>query len=160
VKKGFKLVLVESGDAGALYSIQFEGERNTEFEKFLEKQQLKDSKEVAEIGSILNEMTIKHGFLKDYFKEKEGKKKDSLVALRRGRVRLYCLRWSDVLLIVGNGGVKKTPTYQDDQELNHSVEILQDIDELVLRRVRNREIRLNRDTGELEGFLEFSIGDI
>lgn len=35
----------------------------------------------------------------------------------RSKLRLYCLRLSDSILILGNGGVKKTKTYNEDYTL-------------------------------------------
>lgn len=44
---------------------------------------------------------------------------DSLCALpiESGKLRLYCLRISDEILILGNGDVKRTDTYEKDSRL-------------------------------------------
>ena len=44
---------------------------------------------------------------------------DSVQALpiESGKLRLYCLRLSDQIVILGNGGVKKTRTYEEDPKL-------------------------------------------
>ena len=46
-------------------------------------------------------------------------------------LRLYCLRMSDSVLIIGNGGVKDTRTYNEDTELSGYVINLQKLDELL-----------------------------
>lgn len=63
----------------------------------------------------------------------EGKMKDNVVALSidSKKLRLYCLRISDQILIVGNGGVKNTRTYNESVELNGYVMDLQKFDELL-----------------------------
>ena len=63
----------------------------------------------------------------------EGKMNDRTVALPvlRSKLRLYCLRLSDSVLIVGNGGEKKTRTYDEDPELSGYVLTLQKLDELL-----------------------------
>ena len=63
----------------------------------------------------------------------EGKMKDNVVALSidSKKLRLYCLRISDQILIVGNGGVKNTRTYNESEELNGYVMDLQKFDELL-----------------------------
>ena len=33
------------------------------------------------------------------------------------KVRLYCLRLSDRILIIGNGGIKESRTYQEEKTL-------------------------------------------
>ena len=48
-----------------------------------------------------------------------------------GKLRLYCLRISDKILILGNGGIKQTKTYNENQELNGYVMDLQKFDALL-----------------------------
>lgn len=64
--------------------------------------------------------------LERYFR-REGKYADRVYALPTdsGRLRLYCLRLSDKILILGNGGIKATRTYNEDSELNGYVMDLQ-----------------------------------
>ena len=47
---------------------------------------------------------------------------------QNGTLRLYCIRLSDKLLIVGGGGIKATRTYKEDQILSEHVKTLQRID--------------------------------
>ena len=47
---------------------------------------------------------------------------------RKGTLRVYCIRVSDKLLLLGGGGCKKTQTYQEDVELFDKVKCLQVID--------------------------------
>ena len=58
------------------------------------------------------------GALERFFRP-EGKMRDSVVALPvlRSKLRLYCLRLSDRILVLGNGGVKNSRTYQEDDSL-------------------------------------------
>lgn len=58
------------------------------------------------------------GALERYFRP-EGKLKDRVCALpiMQSKLRLYCLRLSDKILVLGNGGVKKTRTYNEDDTL-------------------------------------------
>lgn len=47
---------------------------------------------------------------------------------KHGTLRLYCIRISDKLLIIGNGGKKTTSSYEEDADLSEAVAILQSID--------------------------------
>ena len=47
------------------------------------------------------------------------------------KVSLYCLRLSDQILIIGNGGIKETRTYQEDKTLLGYVMNLQKFDSLL-----------------------------
>ena len=106
--------------AVGLFSITFEGEGFTEFRKFIEKFK-NDAVRSRELNIILTEITKieQNGALERYFRY-EGKVNDHVMALPtlKSGLRLYCLRMSDNVLIVGNGGVKNTKTYEQDPELN------------------------------------------
>lgn len=43
-------------------------------------------------------------------------------------LRLYCLNISHKILVLGNGGVKTTQTYEEDPHLHKCVQTLQRID--------------------------------
>ena len=46
-----------------------------------------------------------------------------------GKIRLYCLRYSDQVLIIGNGGVSKAGRYEDDPTHLGFVKDLRQIDQ-------------------------------
>ena len=72
------------------------------------------------------------GALERYFRP-EGKLKDGVCALPvlQSKLRLYCLRLSDKILVLGNGGVKKTRTYNEDDTLKGYVLTLQNFEKLI-----------------------------
>lgn len=67
---------------------------------------------------------------------------DRVVALPvvQSKLRLYCLRLSDKILILGNGGVKNTKTYEESRELSGYVLTLQNFDKLIKEGVKNGTI--------------------
>ncbi len=66
------------------------------------------------------------------------------------RLRLYCLRLSDKILILGNGGVKVTRTYNEDETLRGYVITLQNFDRLITEGVENGSILVTKNTIETE----------
>lgn len=82
--------------------------------------------------SLALEKIIDRGALERFFRI-EGKMNDrvSALAIDSRKLRLYCLRISDQILIVGNGGVKTTRTYQENEQLSGYVMDLQRFDEPV-----------------------------
>lgn len=156
MKRRFKIVPVGSGDGGSVYTIQFDGESQSEFDKFLKNKLVRNERGAFErLISKLEAMTKEYGFKEEQFKEKEGKKKDYMVALSEGVLRLYCLRVENALLIIGNGGVKRTRTYQQDSHLKSSVEDLQMVHKCVMHRIYSGGIHVDHITGELRGSLNF-----
>jgi hypothetical protein len=73
--------------------------------------------------------------------------KDSVVALPviKSQLRLYCLRLSDKILILGNGGEKKTRTYNEDNNLKGYVVTLQRFEELLKAGVREGTVRITEN---------------
>lgn len=76
----------------------------------------------------------------------EGKMSDGVTALPvyKSGLRLYCLRLSDSVLIVGNGGVKNTQKYEEDKDLNGYVISLQKLDALLKADIRNGVVRIEK----------------
>lgn len=60
-------------------------------------------------------------------------------------LRLYCLRISDQILIVGNGGAKTTRTYEKDVELSGYVMDLQKFDELLAQEFASGNIKIEQN---------------
>ena len=128
-----ELILVNEAKDCTFYTIQFLSEDESEFEQFYNK--FKDDVEfnpdlmriVGFLGRIAD-----FGALERYFRP-EGKMSDNVVALPvvTSKLRLYCLRLSDKILILGNGGVKKTRSYEEDDELSGYVITLQNFDKLI-----------------------------
>lgn len=106
----------------------------------------------------LNNVTERGALERDF--RLEGKMNDRLCALPTlsGCLRLFCLRISDGILIVGDGGIKRTKKYQDTPVLKESAEILQTIDKRLMKLEKKGEIFVTER--EIEGIedIVFKIG--
>ena len=69
---------------------------------------------------------------------------DSVVALPvlRSKLRLYCLRLTDKILVIGNGDVKNSRTYQEDNTLQGYVMDLQKFERLLKQEVQAGNVRI------------------
>ena len=74
--------------------------------------------------------------------------RDSVCALpiTSGKLRLYCLRMSDSILIAGNGGLKDTKRYQDSEELSGYVISLQNLENALRLAVKKGEVTIEEHT--------------
>jgi len=101
MKKKTTLELVEQSEKVSLYSISFAMDKTTEFERFLNKFEEEASLN-EDYQKILYALSIilDKGALERYFRP-EGRMNDDLCALpvESGRIRLYCLRISDEILL-------------------------------------------------------------
>ena len=98
-----KILSVEQTEKAGLFTIIFEGEDGSEFDKFYAKF-INDAERSNDLYQILNQIDLMmnvRGFTERNFRY-EGKKNDNVVALPvyRNSLRLYCLRLSDSVLIV------------------------------------------------------------
>ncbi len=132
-------------ESAGIFTIIFEGESYTEFQKFIMKghENATLQPDLQKILTALQRMLNAVGFLERYFRP-EGKMRDRVVALpiQSGKLRLYCLRLSDSVLIVGNGGQKTTKTYNEDKELTGYVVSLQKLDELLRHAERKGIVKI------------------
>lgn len=128
-----------------LYSICFEGDAENEYEKFLKK--FKDNaslnKDFRSIIIALDRIVANGAFERKF--RPEGKMNDHLVALSIDSRRLRCLRMSDQVLIVGNGGIKNTKTYQESEELSEYVMDLQKFETLLQQAMADGVISIERN---------------
>ena len=145
--KKAKLKILEQSDNVVLYSICFNENDLTEYELFIQKF-LNDATLNRDFQKIFRAITriMANGALERYFRT-EGKLKDNLAALSIDSkvLRLYCLRISDQILIVGNGGVKISRTYEEDMELSGYVMDLQKFDVLLSQELARGRIKLEQN---------------
>lgn len=147
-----ELRLVKEAKNCTLYTIQFLSESESEFEQFYNR--FKDDVElnpdlmriVGFIGKIAEE-----GALERFFRP-EGKMSDNVVALPvvQSKLRLYCLRLSDRILILGNGGVKNTKSYEESKELSGFVLTLQKFDQLIREGIKRGTVSVIENKIELD----------
>ncbi len=129
-----KVNLFDESDVCAIYSIQFTSKSIPEFQIFLERFEANlEYRKDYEV--IINAITriFERGAQERYFRP-EGKFSDRVCALPidSASLRIYCIRLSDNVLIIGNGGIKKgIATYQESDELRGYVLTLQRLDSLI-----------------------------
>ena len=151
-----KIEKIEQTAQAGLFTIYFENNDESEFERFINRFK-DDAERKQDLQIILNaiqKMLSNNGFLERYFRP-EGKMNDNVVALpiERGKLRLYCLRMSDSILIVGNGGIKDTRSYNENPELNGYVITLQKLDALLKTGIANGNIII--ETTDITGIDKF-----
>jgi flavin-dependent dehydrogenase len=61
------------------------------------------------------------------------------------KLRLYCLRISDQILILGNGGAKSTRTYQENEKLTGYVLSLQNFDKALAEAQKNGSVTIEKN---------------
>ena len=67
------------------------------------------------------------------------------LAIDSRRLRLYCLRISDKILILDNGGIKNTRTYQEDEKLSGYVMDLQTFDRVLVKAQKSGKVTIEKN---------------
>lgn len=141
-----KVNLFDESDVCAIYSFQFSSENIPEFQKFLER--FEENLEYRnDYDVIINAITriFERGALERYFRP-EGKFNDRVCALPidSALLRIYCIRLTNNVLIIGNGGVKKgIAAYQESDELRGYVLTLQKLDGLIKRCEKEGKVKVS-----------------
>ena len=151
-----ELILLEEGNQCTLYSIQFNSEDTSEYERFYNKfiEDAKLNRDLLRIVQILGKIADE-GALERRFRP-EGKMNDSVVALPvlSSKLRLYCLRLSNGILVLGNGGVKNSRTYEEDDSLRGYVLNLQKFEELLKEGQKNGSVIIRERVIETDNTFE------
>lgn len=153
------LELLEDGEQVSLYSPHFDGEEYTEFEKFLLAYKDEYPDDVRQLVYRLD--VIKRDGAADRHFRYEGTRRDRVMALpshlESTSLRLYLLNIKSKILILGNGGIKHTATYEEDSHLHKCVQTLQKID-IQMKQLEKQKVITVSGT-KLLGTLTFTIND-
>ncbi len=141
-----KFVLITETDAISIYSPVFDGEPMHEFAKFLMSNRNHSHPQLKKFfDTILAKIRkMEEGGARENLFRPEGGKIKAMplyVELPRvdrkvGKLRLYCIRISDRLLILGNGGVTVANKYEDDPFLLSCVNKLRCIENKLRQEVK------------------------
>lgn len=147
-----ELILVNEAKNCTIYTVQFVSEDESEFQRFYAKfkDDIEFNPDLMRIVGFLGRIAD-FGALERYFRP-EGKMSDHVCALPvvHSKLRLYCLRLSDKILILGNGGVKNTRTYNENDELRGYVLTLQNFDKLIAEGVKDGSITITENIIETD----------
>jgi hypothetical protein len=154
-----------TGKRCKIYSVHIEGDEKTLFEQFLEEN---EANFPSEIQNIFDNLTIigRRTAAEDlYFRpKKEGKLGDGVEALfdfPNANLRLYAIRYSKVLLVLGNGGYKpKTiKAFQEDPKLTKENYLIRKIAAILYEAIKDKDLRWNKQGDNFEGQMYFDSDD-
>ena len=157
MKQEYSIELLEEYENVNFYSIRMAGEELTELEAFFEKfpEGCEYDNEIDVIISWIDQIA-ERGALERYFRP-EGKYGDGVGVIPidvGNKLRLYCLRLSDKILVFGNGGVKETRSWQESETLAPYVKLLVDTSRFISSRIKDGTLVLVDK--EIVGNLKFT----
>ena len=145
MEQRYSIELLEEYDKVNFYSIRLAGEELTELEAFFEKfpEGCEYDDDIDVIISWIDKIA-ERGALERYFRP-EGNYGDGVgvIPIEVGnKIRLYCLRLSDKILVFGNGGVKDSQSWQESETLASYVKLLIDTSRFISSRIKDGSMLL------------------
>lgn len=155
-----KLVKLDklSGQKTQIYSIVVDNDDKNLFEHFLEENDEAYHGELLEILTRIKSISHKEGAREHLFKKAEGKLGDGVEALydeSNRKLRLYCIRYGSVLLVLGGGGAKNVRTLQDDPKLKKENYLLREISKRLSQAMQDGDLKWNNNFNDFAGDFTF-----
>jgi putative component of toxin-antitoxin plasmid stabilization module len=148
-----------------IYSVLIDGEDKTLFNQFLEENENDFPEEVINILKRLNRIGNNDGAKEHYFRpKKEGKLGDGVEALfdePHARLRVYSIKYGNILLVLGGGGYKSKDirAFQEDPKLTKENYLLRQIAAILYKAIREKDLRWNKQGDNFEGQFYFDSND-
>ena len=150
-----------SGSGANIYSFRESDAPISRFESFL----VNNAGFPEELKSIVSRLiTIGHriGADEQFFKLNEGNPGDGVCALfdlPEKNLRLYCIRFGRVILIVGGGGKKpkNIRSFQEDDTLTQENYLLRRVSLKMVQMIKDKEIKFNSSFTDFSPDSNFSI---
>ena len=153
-----------SGEQASIYSVIYNDDQITLFDKFLIENEISFKSELSTIVIRLKVIGKKTGARETFFKLGEGDLGDGVCALYddpKKNQRLYCIRYGTSLIIIGGGGykAKTTRTLQEDPKLKKENLIMREISKLIKEKMEDQTLSFTDDYYDFKGILDLNNTD-
>jgi len=159
----YHLVKLEkiSGDKASIYTVLIESTNKTLFDLFISEHKISLKDEIKDIFKRLKVIGHYTGAREHFFKTKEGNPGDGVCALYDEpdqKLRLYCIRYGTLIVILGNGSIKPKGmrTFQESKALTEANFFLRDLSKIITQRLKDGDIKYSDNSLDFEGNLEFN----
>jgi hypothetical protein len=162
----YEIVALEkfSGSRATIYSVIIKGDEVSLFDHFVNENIIEYRKEIRFIATRLQEIGRTTGAREKFFKHNEGKPGDGVCALYDdpdNSLRLYCIRYGSIAIILGGGGPKPSEirSWQEDEKLTLEAETMIQVSKDIMHRIENGDLEWSKDGLQLLGNLTISDND-
>ncbi len=154
-----EIVKIRSGIETAFFTVRIVGEQHTLFEKFIIENQTKYPNELNDLKNRMHVIASKTGAREQFFKMDEGNPGDGVCALYdlpEKKLRLYCIRYGCVAVILGGGGEKPEgmKALQESEKLTEENYLLRDVSSAITSALKDGLIEWSSDGMEIISHLD------
>lgn len=154
----FSIVPVYLGKRSKIYTIRIENSELDEYRRFVYDNSSVVPNAVRLLDLQLKNIANKNGIYDEQFiRESPPGKNVFRITETNEWLRLYCIKYSRVALVLGGGGIKKPDKQKlkENPELQTVVDFLIKIEDVIFEAMQNNETRLTDDG--FEGKLNFEL---
>jgi hypothetical protein len=150
-----EIIKILSGPCANFYTIKIDGDKLTLFEKFINENKTKHKAELLNIRNRVTIMAKTTGARETFFKTKEGAPGDGVCALYDDpdkKLRLYCVRYGKLLVILGSGGEKPKgmKALQESVKLTNENNLVKRISKGVTKAMKDKYLKWSYDGMDIE----------
>ena len=148
-----------SGGKANIYTVYLEEEKASLFDLFIQQFRESNPEELRSMVSRLRAIGHTTGASENFFRLGEWRYDDKIVALHelpKMKLRLYCIRYTDGLIIVGGGGPKDVRAWQNEHHLRAGADAMIQVSKMIDERMAAGKITITPDGKTLKGNLKFN----
>jgi len=156
----FSIIPLKSGNKAKIYTIQFEDQSISEYYRFVDDHKSEYPEIVNELDVRLTYMVRNYGIPDHFFKRESPKPYNVFRIENTEDLRIYCIKFSNVAIVLGNGGIKLPDTIKlnENPDLQKIRNLLMGIEDLITDRIKTGDVIINDK--ELKGNLTFDTEDL
>lgn len=143
-----------SGAKVQIYSLKYEGKEVSELQLFMYKFQDTHDQLIKQILQRIVLISQREG-IQDSFFRRECKESNNIFRLMETEeLRIYCIKFSNIILLFGSGGIKKykTKKLSENPHLEKEVENLIKVENAINKKIKNGDLKITESS--IEGDLE------
>lgn len=151
-----------NGNKASIYAVLYNDLNMTSFDLFIKENKNTFKSELLDINNRLTSIAISTGAREQFFKMNEGNPGDGVCALFDSpgkKLRLYCIRYGSLIVVIGGGGKKDVGKLQQDKKLTDENYFLRNLSVEITEKIKNGEMWFSANNMEFEGDLKFNYED-
>lgn len=144
-----------SGEKANIYTLKYEDKYNSELQSFFYKFSDSHNEIINDIIERLSNISTRNGIQETFFKQEYSGSHNIYRIANTGReIRLYCIKFSHIILLFGSGGIKKYKTKKnlENPHLQKEIDKLVKTEEAINKRLDSGELKITEHgfEGDLE----------